>query len=150
MACMQNASMQRRVPYLHLCLGTRSSRSFTMAVNIIIFFKGGSNIHSFLFTVCLPTLLICLRWLQNVELTCCCRPRLGPTLPKVIGVGVLYFVISAIDGYKRATTVTFLQAFKYFLHIHIYNSALCDNRFHVEQNYQNCLVPHNKDNHLLF
>jgi uncharacterized integral membrane protein len=32
------------------------------------------------------------------------KPRLGPTLPKVIAVGVGYFILSTVEGFSRATT----------------------------------------------
>jgi D-alanyl-lipoteichoic acid acyltransferase DltB (MBOAT superfamily) len=38
----------------------------------------------------------------------CLRPRLGPTLQKVVAVGVLYFILAAIDGTFRIVAVSLI------------------------------------------
>lgn len=33
-----------------------------------------------------------------------CRPRLGPMLHRVVGVGALYFVLACVESYLRVTS----------------------------------------------
>ena len=43
------------------------------------------------------------------------RPRLGPTLAKVVAVGLLYFVMAFIDGIVRSTKVGPVSIGSYYL-----------------------------------
>ena len=40
-----------------------------------------------------------------VLLCCLFRPRLGPTASKVAVVGIVYFIMSSIEGFMRASVV---------------------------------------------
>jgi len=37
---------------------------------------------------------------------CVFRPRLGPTASKVAVVGVIYFIMSSVEGFMRASVVS--------------------------------------------
>jgi len=41
-----------------------------------------------------------------VTVYCLCRPRLGPTASKVAVVGIVYLILSSIDGLMRASVVS--------------------------------------------
>ncbi len=43
------------------------------------------------------------------------RPRLGPTLRKVVGVGILYFIFAALDGTFRILDVCYIDCSKFCL-----------------------------------
>lgn len=50
--------------------------------------------------------ILCLMYLpSNNECFPLCRPRLGPMLHRVVGVGALYFLLACVESYLRITKV---------------------------------------------
>lgn len=49
---------------------------------------------------------LCLMYLpSNIQCFPLCRPRLGPMLHRVVGVGALYFLLACVESYLRITKV---------------------------------------------
>lgn len=77
-----------------------------------VLFSSRSSVDFFVFTVQLAEIVSCLKRTVARMLIIIVsvgfgvvRPRLGPTLHKVVGVGFVYFIISSIEGIMRVSKV---------------------------------------------